>query len=32
MAQLSSAEAMMARDEASRSMGIELIGQGQGRL
>jgi acyl-CoA thioesterase len=31
MAQLSSAEAMMARDEASRSMGIELIDQGEGR-
>jgi acyl-CoA thioesterase len=31
MTQLSSAEAMMARDVASQSLGIELIAQGEGR-
>ena len=31
MPQLPSVEAMMAKDEASRSLGIELIEQGEGR-
>ena len=31
MPQQPAVEAMMARDEASRGLGIELIGQGQGR-
>jgi acyl-CoA thioesterase len=31
MPDLPSAEAMMARDEASRRLGIELVDQGEGR-